>query len=53
MVFKSDFFDFSYFGIQMAHLKKKNINIFSLEIQKSLCNRYPMFNFREYAKRNL
>jgi len=28
MVFKSDFFDFLYFGIQMAHLKKKkNINI--------------------------
>jgi len=27
MVLKSVFFDFLYFGIQMAHLKKKNINI--------------------------
>jgi len=25
MVFKSDFFDFLYFGIQMAHLKKIRI----------------------------
>ena len=52
MVFKTVFFDFLNFGIQMAHLKKKYKHI-TLEIQKSLCNRYPMFNFREFAKRNL
>ena len=48
MVFKSDFSDFLY-GIQ----KKKEYKHITLEIQKSLCNRYPMFNFREFAKRNL
>jgi hypothetical protein len=34
MVFKSDFSDFLYFGIQ----KKKEYKHITLEIQKSLCN---------------
>ena len=38
MILKSVFFDFLYFCIQMAHLKKKEYKHVTLEIQKSLCN---------------